>query len=162
MKTVLVLSLFLLSANALTERCAEVKLQFNRCTKTAHQVYLDAMTKGDDGRPYYRARTVCNYLMDAIEDCGNGTMEDGCTTEEAVTEMKDTQLSKVLENIGQSIADFDSCKCPPVKAHLNRMKAAEGAKFVQECYDDYGMAAGATNCFISVLFVPLLVLRYMY
>jgi len=109
-----------------------------------------------------RARTVCNYLMDAIEDCGNGTMEDGCTTEEAVTEMKDTQLSKVLENIGQSIADFDSCKCPPVKAHLNRMKAAEGAKFVQECYDDYGMAAGATNCFISVLFVPLLVLRYMY
>ena len=34
---------------------------------------------------------------------------------EQVTAMKDTQISKVLENIGQSVADFDSCKCPAVK-----------------------------------------------
>ena len=32
-----------------------------------------------------------------------------------VTEMKDGQLSKILENIKSSIADFDSCKCPAVK-----------------------------------------------
>ena len=29
--------------------------------------------------------------------------------------MKDGQLSKILENIKSSIADFDSCKCPAVK-----------------------------------------------
>jgi len=135
--------------------------QFNRCTRNAHQVYLDAMEKGEDGRPSYRARTVCNYLVDAIEDCGNGTMEDECNTEEAVTEMKDTQLGKVLENIGQSIADFDSCKCPPVKAHLNRMKAAGGVEVV-ECYDDYAMSAGATNCFVSFLLFPVLVLHFLF
>jgi len=164
MKAVLFSSLFLLmlTANALADRCAEVKIQFNQCNRAAHQIYLDAMKKGEDGRPNYRARKTCNYLVNTIEDCGNGLMEDDCNTEEAVTAMKDTQIGKVLENIGQTVENFDSCKCPPVKAHLNRMKAAEGAKVVQECYDDYAMAAGATNGFVSVLLLPLLVLHHLY
>jgi len=163
MKAVLVSSLFLLTAKALNdERCAEVKMQFNQCTRTAHQIYTDAMKKGEDGRPNYRERKVCNYLADAVEDCGNGLVEDECNTEEAVTEMKDNQISKVLESIGQTVENFDSCKCPPVKAHLNRMKAVEGVKVVQECYDDYAMAAGTTNGFVSLLLIPLLVLHHLY
>ena len=32
-----------------------------------------------------------------------------------VTAMKDTQISRVMTNIGESVEDFDSCKCPTVK-----------------------------------------------
>merc|ERR1719516_499160 len=85
---------FLLTANAAdVERCNEVRSQFNECARRAHQTYVDAMTKGDDGRPSYRARKTCNYLVDSIETCGNKLLEDDCNTEEAVTNMKDNQTS---------------------------------------------------------------------
>merc|ERR1712037_700588 len=72
----------------------------------------------------YRARKTCNFLTEAIDVCGNKLLQHGCHSEEEVTTMKDTQLSRVLENIGQSVADFDSCKCPAAKAHIDRMRAS--------------------------------------
>ena len=33
----------------------------------AHAKYAEAMEKGEDGRPDFRARKACNYLEDAIE-----------------------------------------------------------------------------------------------
>jgi len=164
MKPVFVFSFFLLTAYAAsTERCNEVRSQFNECTRAAHQTYINAMKRGDDGRPNFRARKTCNYLVDSIENCGNKLLEDDCNTEEAVTNMKDNQISKVMESIGQTVADFDSCKCPAVKAHLNRMKAAEGAD-VAECPDDFDYAfAGASKGFVSVLLLlPILVLHHLY
>jgi len=68
-----------------------------------------------------------------IEVCGNKLLQHGCHSEEAVTTMKDTQLSRLLTNIGRSVADFDSCKCPAIKAHINRMRAREGLGVDESC-----------------------------
>jgi len=159
MKPVLFISFFLLTANAATtERCNEIRSQVNECTKAAHRTYVDAMKAMEDGRPNYRARKTCNYLMDAIETCPNKLTEDDCNTEEMVTNMKDSQIKRVMENIGQSLADFDSCKCPAVKASLNRMKAAEGEE-VLECDNDAMSDAGpSSKGLVGVLLLPVLVL----
>merc|ERR550517_1313204 len=66
------------------------------------------------------------YLL-TFQACGNKLMQHGCNSEEAVTGMKDNQLGRVLERIGSTLADWDSCKCPPMKAHIDRMKTKEGA-----------------------------------
>jgi len=170
MKPVLVFSFFLLTAYAAdTERCNEVRSQFNDCTKAAHNTYLNNMKKKDDGRPNFRARKTCAYLMEAVETCSNKLMEDDCNTEETVTDMKDSQISKVMRAIGESVADFDSCKCPTVKAHLDRVKAAEGADVVEACPEDDddgddqddGMTAGASKGLVSVLLLPVLVLHHL-
>jgi len=159
----LVLLLPLLVGIVQSDQCADVKNTFNQCTRSAHQEYVDAMKKGDDGRPAFRARKTCNYLVAAIETCGNGLMEHDCNTAEAVTEMKDGQLSKILENIKSSVADFDSCKCPAVKAHVDRNKAAEGANVVSECPDPEPEPAtdGASSVLAGLLLLPLLVVHHL-
>jgi len=63
----LVLLLPLLVGIVQADQCADVKNTFNQCTRNAHQEYVDAMKKGDDGRPAFRARKTCNYLVAAIE-----------------------------------------------------------------------------------------------
>jgi len=113
---------------------------------------------------FLRARKTCNYLVDAIETCGNKLLENDCNTAETVTAMKDTQIGKVLENIGQSVADFDSCKCPAVKAHINRMKAAEGADVKAECpeeEEEEGATDGASSLVAGLLLLPLLVVHHL-
>jgi len=158
----LVLLLPLLAGIVQADQCAENKKEFNTCTRTAHQTYVDAMKAKEDGRPAYRARKTCNYLVDAIETCGNKLLENDCNTAETVTAMKDTQISKVLENIGQSVADFDSCKCPAVKAHINRMKAAAGADVVAECPEEEDPATDrASSVVAGLLLLPLLVVHHL-
>jgi len=156
----LVLLLPLLVGVVQSDQCADVKKTFNQCTRAAHQEYVDAMKKGDDGRPAFRARKTCNYLEAAVETCGNGLMEHDCNTAEAVTTMKDGQISKVLETIGSTVADFDSCKCPAVKAHVNRMKAEAGADVVAECPEEPA-TDGASSVLAGLLLLPLLVVHHL-
>jgi len=78
--------------------------------------------------------------------------------------MKDGQLSKILENIKSSVADFDSCKCPAVKAHVDRNKAAEGANVVSECPDpepEDPATDGASSVLAGLLLLPLLVVHHL-
>jgi len=117
--------------------CADVHKENNECQIQAHQTYVTAMKLGDDGRPDWRARKTCNYLTEAIEVCGNVLTEHGCNTEEAVTTMKDTQFGKLLKDIGRIVADFDSCKCPAAKAHIDRMKANAGLP--NECPPEFAV-----------------------
>jgi len=55
-------------------------------------------------------------------------MNHECNSEEEVTAQKDEQLKRVLEQLNSSIAEWDSCKCPTVKAHIDRVKKAEGVE----------------------------------
>jgi len=156
----LVLLIPLLAGVARADQCADNKKEFNDCTRTAHQTYVDAIKAGDDGRPAFRARKTCNYLVDAIETCGNKLLENECNTEEAVTDMKDKQISQVMANIGASVSDFDSCKCPAVKAHINRMKEKEGAEVVDECPEEPA-TDGASSVVAGLLLLPLLVVHHL-
>jgi len=116
-----------------TKECNAQKDQFNKCTEAARQTYVDAMKKEKegDGRAHYKARKVCTYMQEGVEICGNKLCENNCNTEEQVNDRKDIQIRKLLKHIGTTVENFDSCKCPVVKSHLNRMQAAKGAKVVK-------------------------------
>merc|ERR1712243_453797 len=59
------------------------------------------------------------------EDGGDGGDSGECMTEEEVNEMKDHQLKGILEQLSATINEWDSQKCPAMKAHLDRTNAAE-------------------------------------
>ena len=48
----------------------------------------------------------------------------------------------------------------PTRAHLDRMKAAEGEEVVGACPEDYVMTAGASKGLVGVLILPLLLLHH--
>jgi len=137
MRTLLLLVPLLVAVQSEGE-CNGVKEETNQCARQAHKTYITAMRRGDDGRPNFRARKACNYMMEAVEDCGNKLMQHGCNSEEEVIAMKDFRLGKVLEVIKSSIAEWDSCKCPPMKAHIDRMKARDGYELTS-CSPDYAV-----------------------
>jgi len=72
-------------------------------------------------------------MTDALEVCPEKLRKDGCTSDEGVLAMKDRQMHSILKQVKSSVAEWDSCKCPPIKAHLDRMKAKAGAKVAEEC-----------------------------
>jgi len=104
------------------EICDELMEKFQACTKKAYNDYAAAWMAGDDGWADWMARKSCNYMTAAVEDCGNMLVGD-CNTEEEVTGMKDHQLKGILAQLQSSVEEWDSDKCPPVKAHILRMKA---------------------------------------
>jgi len=69
------------------------------------------------------ARKSCNYVTAAVEECGNELIGD-CYSEEEVTRKKDAQLDGKLEQLSESISEWDSDKCPVIKAHLVRTNKA--------------------------------------
>jgi len=106
-------------AFGLPTKCSNLKKEFNVCTKNAHKVYIDTFKKGSDGRKDWQARISCNYMTEAIENCGNQLI-GSCNTKEQVTNMKDTQIKGILEKLETTIQMWDSYKCPVVREHLHR------------------------------------------
>jgi len=102
------------------DACEELFKQFDDCAAKAYEEYKVAFQKGDDGRPDWMARKSCNYMTSAVEDCGNMLMKDGCNTQEEVNEMKDHQMEGILHQLQQSVEEWDTDKCPVVKAHVER------------------------------------------
>jgi len=118
------------------DACDDVMAGFGTCTMQAYEDYKTAFESGDDGRPDWMARKSCNYMTAAVEDCGNKLIGD-CNTEDDVTAMKDEQLKSILEQLQQSVDEWDSEKCPAVKAHIDRAKG-EDAETDEDGEDDEG------------------------
>jgi len=57
--------------------------------------------------------------------CPEKLRKSGCISEEEVIAMKDRQLHSILKMVKSSVSTWDSSKCPPMRAHLDRMKANE-------------------------------------
>jgi len=115
------------------DNCESVRADFQACTQQAYATYTAAYRGGGDGRDSFSARKTCNYMTDALEVCPEKLRKDGCTSDEGVMAMKDRQMHSILKQVKSSVAEWDSCKCPPIKAHLDRMKAKVGAKVAEEC-----------------------------
>jgi len=115
--------------------CTKVKADFNKCNRKAYDNYKNAYSAGDDGKPDWLARKSCNYIVEAIEDCGNNMIGE-CETKEAVTAMKDEQIKSILAQLKTSISAWDSDKCPAVKAHVDRIKAAEANRKDAKDWED--------------------------
>merc|ERR1719400_2310060 len=100
--------------------CAAVQASHGECTTQAYANYQAEWAAGDDGRPDWVARKTCNYLTGSIDVCGNGLMEGGCSSEEEVNRMKDQQMRASLNQVRDNVHHWDSTKCPPVKAYMQR------------------------------------------
>eukprot|EP00091_Calanus_sinicus_P010705 TRINITY_DN2469_c0_g1_i4.p1 TRINITY_DN2469_c0_g1~~TRINITY_DN2469_c0_g1_i4.p1 ORF type:complete len:177 (+),score=51.30 TRINITY_DN2469_c0_g1_i4:162-692(+) len=146
-----------------TAACQKVHDEFVKCTQKAYADYQTDYAKGEDGKPDWAARKSCNYMTAAVEDCGNKLVGE-CKTEEEVTARKDEQLKNVLVKLKSSIAAWDSDKCPAIKAHVERMKAAEAGDAPapapeageQNAEPTEAPTGSATNITASVLFVLVL------
>merc|ERR1712055_548673 len=122
------------SANTLRverDACEEKNEEFVTCRAGAHEEYATAIRAGDDGRPDWFARKSCNYITGAVEECAEGLVGE-CNTEEEVNKMKDEQIEGILEQLSKSISEWDSEKCPPIKAYLERKSAAEDVEETPE------------------------------
>merc|ERR1719430_691146 len=131
-----VLSTFFNNSSANTLRverdaCEEKVEEFETCRSGAHEEHAAAIAAGDDGRPDWFARESCNYITGAVEECAEGLVGE-CNTEEEVNNMKDQQIEGILEQLSKSIAEWDSEKCPPIKAYLERKSAAEDVEETPE------------------------------
>merc|ERR1711892_318609 len=102
------------------DACEAVHAEFDTCNANAYEEYKEKFTAGDDGRPDWMARKSCNYMTASVEDCGNAMIGD-CFTEEEVNEMKDGQFEGILGQLEMSIEEWDSDKCPAVKAYAVRV-----------------------------------------
>merc|ERR1712212_528060 len=110
------------SANTLRaerDACEEIREEVQNCQTGAYEEYRTAITAGEDGRPDWMARKSCNYITATIEECTNQLVGD-CATEEEVNNMKDGQLEGLLEQLSDTIEEWDSEKCPAIKAYMDR------------------------------------------
>jgi len=157
--------LALVSGDKDVQQCNEARAEFNDCTKNAHATYVEAMAQKEDGRPDFRARKSCNYLEDAIEKCSKHLTEHDCNSEEEVTAMKDDQIKRILTTLESSVAEWDSCKCPTVKAHIDRLKKAEGVETEEkECPEPEAepeaggamMTGTGTSCLLVITITSVL------
>merc|ERR1712212_1106398 len=121
------------SANTLKvkrDACEDKQEEVQNCQNSAYEEYKTAMAAGEDGRPDWMARKSCNYITATIEECTNQLVGD-CATEEEVNDMKDGQLEGLLEQLSDTIKEWDSEKCPAIKAYMDR-NAAEDEEETQE------------------------------
>merc|ERR550519_122232 len=108
------------------DACHDLQEAFQKCTEKAYTDYTEAIAAGDDGRPDWFARKACNYVTAAVEECGN-TLIGECLTEEQVNTEKDRQIVSVLKGLSSN-EEWDSEKCPAVKAHLVRTNPVENGE----------------------------------
>merc|ERR1719209_1121675 len=66
------------------------------------------------------ARKSCNYLTEVYETCGN-MLVGVCKSQEEVDKDKDEQLKEAEKQVAARVPSWDSEKCPPMKAHLDRL-----------------------------------------
>jgi len=131
MRCLLILLPLLVVGVSSDDNCKSLRAEFQACTEQAFATYTAAYG-GEDGRDSFNARKTCNYMTDVLEVCPEKLRKDGCTSPEGV-EWMDRQMHSILKTVKSSVAEWDSCKCPPIKAHLDRMKAKAGAKVAEEC-----------------------------
>merc|ERR1719222_148311 len=115
------------SANTLRverDACEEKREEVQNCQTGAYEEYTAAITAGKDDRPDWMARKSCNYITATIEECTNQLVGE-CATEEEVNEMKDGQIEGILEQLSDTIQEWDSEKCPAIKAYMDRNPAED-------------------------------------
>merc|ERR1712002_510700 len=127
--------------------CNKKSAEAEACRTQAYATFKEAIERGTDKRPDWMARKSCNYLTDIVDKCGNILV--GCKTQAEVDQEKDKQLKDSLAQVKEHLREWDSTKCPAVKAHEERVKAAAAAKQNAEPQPD--PTGSATTLTVSVL-----------
>jgi len=136
--------------------CNKKSAEAEACRTQAYATFKEAIGRGTDKRPDWMARKSCNYLTDIIDKCGNLLV--GCKTQAEVDQEKDEQLKENLANVKEKLLTWDSTKCPAIKAHEERVKAAAAAQQNAEPQPDpTGSASTITVSVLSTLVLAMLV-----
>merc|ERR1711872_762292 len=136
--------------------CNKKSAEAEACRTQAYATFKEAIERGTDKRPDWMARKSCNYLTDIIDKCGNILV--GCKTQAEVDQEKDEQLKENLANVKEKLLTWDSTKCPAIKAHEERVKAAPAARQnAKPQPDPTGSASTLTVSVLSTLVVAMLV-----
>jgi len=106
--------------------CNEVNNAFAECSAQAYAEYRAARDAGDDGKPDWASRKNCNYLNAIVDGCGDGLVGD-CYTEDQVNERKDAQIKNSIAQL-EGNDEWDSSKCPPFVAYMERQAAKEAGE----------------------------------
>merc|ERR1712055_186353 len=124
-----------------TQECTEARADFDVCAKQAYDNYRNAFAAGNDGtKPDWLARKSCTYLTESVETCGD-KLVGVCGSKEDVEKQKDEQLKVALVQVKEKVLNWDSDKCPAMKAHEDRLRAAEAGD----------PSSSATSVTVSVL-----------
>merc|ERR1712126_76402 len=133
------------------EECNKKSAEAEACRTQAYATFKEAIERGTDKRPDWMARKSCNYLTDIIDKCGNILV--GCKTQAEVDQEKDEQLKENLANVKEKLLTWDSTKCPAIKAHEERVKAAAAASAQQNAEPQPDPTGSAKTLTVSVLFI---------
>merc|ERR1719187_1285527 len=81
-----------------------------------------------------------------------------CNSQEKVEELKKNQIRGTLRNLEQSIANWDTEKCPAVRNHIEQMKVEPTKEFVTDMPMEYKetVYAGSTNLLASLILTLIL------
>jgi len=113
------------------QKCTKAKADFGVCRSMAYKNYTNAMKEGDDkSKPDWLARKSCSYLTESVEECGNKLI-GVCYTKEEVDNEKDRQLEDALVNVRRMVPNWDSSKCPAMKAHEDRLSGTYTPQVIQ-------------------------------
>merc|ERR1712025_245420 len=138
------------------EECNKKSAEAEACRTQAYATFKEAIERGTDKRPDWMARKSCNYLTDTIDKCGNILV--GCKTQAEVDKLKDDQFKENLDKVKEKLPAWDSTKCPAIKAHEERVKAAAAAQHNAEPQPDpTGSATTLTVSMLSTLVLAMLV-----
>merc|ERR1712142_45957 len=129
--------------------CNKKSAEAEACRTQAYATYKEAIERGSDKRPDWMARKSCNYLTGTIDKCGNILV--GCKTQAEVDQEKDEQLKERMAYVKEKLRAWDSTKCPAVKAHEERVKAAAAASAQQNAEPQSDPTGSATTLTVSVL-----------
>merc|ERR1711872_888854 len=131
------------------EDCKTKTAEFEACKKQAYATFQEAIARGNDKRPDWMARKSCNYITDSIDKCGNILV--GCQTQAEEDQEKDKQLKDSLAQVKEYLREWDSTKCPAVKAHEERVKAEAAAAAQQNAEPQPDPTGSATSITVSLL-----------
>jgi len=115
--------------------CEAANDAHTECTTQEHAAYTGAHQAGDDGKEDWQARTICNYLTAAVEECANVHLA-ACNSEEELTELKDHQIAAILANLEGGVEAWDSSRCPVVSGYKERLAAGTGEEEAEEGAED--------------------------
>ena len=138
---------------------------FTNCTREAHTTYAEAMAKlgqEEDGKPNYRARKSCNFIV-SVENCADKLKDNGYTSdEEALEKIKDTSIWDIIGNLNTTVSGWDSCKCPPVRAHLNRTMAIQPRSHRTDgCPEVVENSSDSSTVINTLLLLPLIIIHQL-
>jgi len=112
-----------------SDDCFKETDKWSECLNDARNNFTLATRAGNDGRKDWMERKLCNFVTGFVQDC-SGMLSDKCSGTKNVTYLMDYQFLGYIANDGSfhpkyKLGGWDYEKCPPVKAHIERMKDDE-------------------------------------